>query len=146
MTHFGAATAGSSRRLRGIAVPRSVPFKPRLVVNSVRAALGLGRGRARGHAAVHLSCRRRMQDGSLQILLATPSRAAAGHLLMPEGRISVPKVRAFIDFAAPAPEGLHFARLSGDGWPERPGLFVRHAEECLPNVAQFSPIGERPTE
>ena len=99
---------------KGSAVPRAVQFKPRLIVNSVRAALaaavaGLGVTRL---LTYHVA--ERVQDGSLKILLRDaepPVRPV--HLLMPPGRQAVPKVRAFIDFAAPRLRA-EFARLSAE--------------------------------
>ena len=52
------------------------------------------------------------RDGRLAIVLADaepPPRPV--HLITPEGRLSVPKVRAFVDFAAPRLKAA-FARLS----------------------------------
>ncbi|MGX1790853.1 LysR family transcriptional regulator [Bosea sp. NPDC055332] len=99
---------------KGGSVPRSVQFKPRLIVNSVRAA--------RGAAADGLGVTRlfsyhvgeRIQDGSLRLLLRDaepPARPVT--LLMPQGRNAVPKVRAFLDFAVP-PLRAAFARLSAE--------------------------------
>jgi len=99
---------------KGSAVPRAIQFKPRLIVNSVRAALaasvaGLGVTRL---LTYHVA--ERVHDGSLQLLLRDaepPVRPA--HLLVPQGRQAVPKVRAFIDFAAPRLR-TEFARLSAE--------------------------------
>ena len=54
----------------------------------------------------------RVHDGSLQLLLrdAEPP-AILVNLLMPQGRVSVPKVRAFVDLAVPRLRA-EFARLS----------------------------------
>jgi DNA-binding transcriptional LysR family regulator len=96
----------------GSSMARSVHFKPRLVVNSVRAALaatvdGLGVTRLYTYHVAE-----RVQDGSLQILLRDAEPAALPvHLVTPQGRLSVPKVRAFVDFAAPRLRA-EFARLS----------------------------------
>jgi len=110
-THFGhdnwvfpPATAGG--------IPRSVHFKPRLVVNSVRGALASA---VDGHGVTRLytyHVAERVQDGSLEILLRSAEPAALPvHLVAPQGRMSVPKVRAFVDFAAPRLRA-EFARLS----------------------------------
>ena len=113
ITHFGHDTwvfppaAGSS-------IPRSIQFKPRLVVNSVRIALASaldGYGVARlysYHVAPHV------RSGALKILLrdAEPPPMPV-HLITPHGRTLVPKVRAFIDFAAPRLREA-FARLSAE--------------------------------
>ncbi len=87
---------------KGAAIPRTVHFTPRITVNSVRAAAasaiaGLGLTRLYSyHVAEPL------RDGRLQIVLADAEQTAAPvHLLTPQGRIAVPKVRAFIDHATP---------------------------------------------
>ena len=92
--------------------PRHVAFTPRLVVNSIEAAIAsavAGHGLTMGfsyHAA------EQVRDGRLAIVLADaepPPRPM--HLITPEGRLSVPKVRAFVDFAAPRLKAA-FASLS----------------------------------
>lgn len=99
---------------KGGSVPRSVQFKPRLIVNSVRAARGAavdGLGVTRLYS-YHVA--ERVEDGSLRLLLRNaepPARPV--NLLMPEGRSAVPKVRAFLDFAVP-PLRAAFARLSAE--------------------------------
>ena len=53
-----------------------------------------------------------LRDGRLvAVLPERKSRALPVHLLTPEGRLSVPKVRAFADFAVPRLK-TEFARLS----------------------------------
>ena len=112
-THFGHDTWVFPPPPGG-AIARSVHFKPRLVVNSVRAALASavqGRGVTRLYT-YHVA--ERVLDGALRILLrdAEPPSLPV-HLVTPQGRTSTPKVRAFLDFAAP---GLRaeFARLSAE--------------------------------
>ncbi|PZM16284.1 LysR family transcriptional regulator [Rhizobium tubonense] len=93
-------------------IPRTVQFSPRLVVNSVRAAVastlaGLGVTRLYSyHVAQYV------KDGRLKIVLADaePSPLPVS-LLTPQGRISVPKVRAFVDFATPRLRA-EFARMA----------------------------------
>jgi DNA-binding transcriptional LysR family regulator len=112
-THFGHDTwvfppsPGSS-------IARSVHFKPRLVVNSVRAALAAavdGQGVTRLYT-YHVA--ERVHDGSLKVLLRDAEPAPLPvHLVTPQGRMSVPKVRAFVDFAAPRLRA-EFARLSAE--------------------------------
>jgi DNA-binding transcriptional LysR family regulator len=112
-THFGhdhwtfPPPAGSS-------IARSVHFKPRLVVNSVRAALAAAMG---GHGVTRLytyHVAERVRDGSLNIVLRNAEPPALPvHLVAPRGRLSTPKVRAFVDFAAPRLRA-EFARLSAD--------------------------------
>ncbi len=53
-----------------------------------------------------------IQDGRLQILLGEDEHPPLpAHLLARKGRFSVPKVRAFVDFAAPRLKS-YFTRLS----------------------------------
>jgi DNA-binding transcriptional LysR family regulator len=112
-THFGhdswvfPPAAGGS-------IPRAVHFTPRLVVNSVRAALAAA---VDGHGVTRLytyHVAERVQDGSLKLLLRDAEPAAMPvHLVTPQGRTSAPKVRAFLDFAVPRLRA-EFARLSGE--------------------------------
>ncbi|BCP52417.1 transcriptional regulator [Kaistia sp. 32K] len=96
----------------GGTIARSIHFKPRLVVNSVRAALASavdGYGVTRLYT-YHVA--ERVQDGSLKILLRDAEPAPLPvHLITPEGRTLTPKVRAFVDFAVPRLRA-EFARLS----------------------------------
>ncbi|WP_336814258.1 LysR family transcriptional regulator [Bosea sp. MMO-172] len=105
---------------RGGSVPRSVPFRPRLVVNSVRAALGAAVSGLGVTRLLTYHVAERVQDGSLQLLLRDaepPARPV--NLVMPQGRTNVPKVRAFLDFAVPRLRA-GFARLSADSAAMRP--------------------------
>jgi DNA-binding transcriptional LysR family regulator len=87
---------------KGASVPRTVQFVPRLTVNTVRAALasaieGWGVTRLYSYHVAHA-----VAAGKLQVLLADAEYPPIpAHLLTPSGRISVPKVKAFIDFAGP---------------------------------------------
>lgn len=96
----------------GSSVPRSVHFTPRLTVNSVRAAVASairGRGLTRVYS-YHVA--EAVRAGQLQVLLADAEYPALPvHLLTPKGRVSVPKVRAFLDFAAPRLRSI-FSRLA----------------------------------
>jgi DNA-binding transcriptional LysR family regulator len=99
---------------KGSSVPRAVHFKPRLIVNSVRGALGAAVAGVGVTRLLTYHVAERVQDGSLKLLLRNaepPARPV--HLVMPEGRQSFPKVRAFIDFAAPRLR-TEFARLSAE--------------------------------
>jgi DNA-binding transcriptional LysR family regulator len=94
--------------------PRTVRFAPRLTVNSVRAALASaaeGRGLTRLYS-YHVAAL--VQAGRLRVVLhdAEPP-AVPAHLLTPEGRHATPKVRAFLDFAAPRLR-TQFASFSAD--------------------------------
>ena len=110
-TNFGidswsfAPTAGSR-------VPRIVHFSPRITVNTVRAALASairGRGLTRLYS-YHVA--EAVRRGELQVVLANAEHPPVPvHLLTPNGRSSVPKVRAFIDFAAPRLRSV-FSRLA----------------------------------
>jgi DNA-binding transcriptional LysR family regulator len=86
----------------GSSVPRAVSITPRLVVNDVRAAVASaveGRGVTRllsYHVAPEI------KQGLLRIVLAdAESVPLPVHLVSPYGRLAVPKVRAFVDFALP---------------------------------------------
>jgi DNA-binding transcriptional LysR family regulator len=110
LTHFGIESWGFGSG----AAARTVHFTPRLVVNTVRAAVGsavAGRGLTRVYS-YHVA--REVKDGVLNILLpeAEPVPQPV-HLLAPGGRMGVPKVRAFVDFATPRLRAA-FARLAID--------------------------------
>ncbi|MBV8647021.1 LysR family transcriptional regulator [Paludibacterium sp.] len=100
MTHFG-LDSWSFPPPPGASVPLTVQFKPRLVVNSVRAAVASaceGRGVTRLFS-YHVA--QPVREGALDIVLRNAEHAPLPvHLVTPYGRLSVPKVRAFVDFAA----------------------------------------------
>lgn len=87
---------------KGSSIPRTAQFTPRLTVNSVRAAAAsaiAGRGLTRLYS-YHVAGA--VMDGRLKIVLADAEYPALPvHLLTPQGRLAVPKVRVFADFAAP---------------------------------------------
>lgn len=101
MTHFG-HDSWSFPPLKGSSMPRTVHFKPRLIVNSVRAAVASA---SDGHGVTRLFSYHiapEIRDGALEIILKDAEHAPLPvHLLTPYGRLSVPKVRAFFDFAVP---------------------------------------------
>jgi len=110
LTHFGIESWAF-----GVgAQTRTIHFTPRLVVNTVRAAVGsavAGRGLTRIYS-YHVA--REVKEGRLQILLSAAEPAPQPvHLLSPSGRMAAPKVRAFADFAAPRLRAA-FARLAID--------------------------------
>jgi DNA-binding transcriptional LysR family regulator len=113
MSEFG-LDSWSFPPLPGSCVPRTVHFTPRLVVNSVRGAIasavdGCGVTRV-------FSCQvaEYVRAGDIEILLADDEEPPIPvHLLAPTGRLSVPKARAFVDFAVPRLRS-YFARLSQD--------------------------------
>ncbi len=113
MTHFG-LDSWSFPPLEGSSMPRTVTFTPRLVVNSIRGAVASavdGRGVTRMFS-YHIAAQ--VRDGSLEIVLAGDEHAPLPvHIISPHGRIAVPKVRAFVDFAIPRLRS-HFARLTAD--------------------------------
>lgn len=98
----------------GSSIARSVHFKPRFLVNSVRAALGAA---VDGHGVTRLytyHVAERVQDGSLTLLLrGAEAPGMPVHFVLPHGRLSMPKVRAFVDFALPRLRA-EFARLSAE--------------------------------
>jgi DNA-binding transcriptional LysR family regulator len=113
MTHFG-QDSWSFPPLEGSSIPRAVQFAPRLVVNTVRAAVASA---AEGHGVTRLFSYHisdEIREGRLQILLGKDEYPPLpAHLLAPHGRFSVPKVRAFVDFAVPRLK-RYFARLSSE--------------------------------
>jgi DNA-binding transcriptional LysR family regulator len=113
MTHFG-LDSWSFPPANGSSVPRTVQFTPRLVVNTIRAAVASA---TEGHGVTRLfsyHLAEEIRDGRLQILLDKDEYPPLpAHLLAPQGRFSVPKVRAFTDFAVPRLK-RYFAQLSAD--------------------------------
>lgn len=101
MTHFG-LESWSFPQADGSALPRIVHFAPRLAVNSVRGAIAAavaGRGVTRLFS-YHVA--EAVQAGALQLVLTDDEHPPYPvHLLVPSGRLSVPKVRGFVDFAVP---------------------------------------------
>ena len=113
MTNFG-LDSWSFPPLEGSSVPRAVQFAPRLVVNTARAAIA---SVTEGHGVTRLfsyHIAEQLTEGKLQILLdkdeAPPMPV---HLIAPQGRIAVPKVRAFVDFAVPRFK-RYFAQLTSE--------------------------------
>jgi DNA-binding transcriptional LysR family regulator len=88
--------------LEGSSVARSVSFEPRLVVNSIQAAVASA---VEGHGVTRVlsyHVAREINQRLLCIVLAETEPAPIPvHLVSPHGRLSVPKVRAFVDFALP---------------------------------------------
>src|SRR5258708_6698881 len=124
MSHFG-IDSWSFPPVKGSSIPRSVQFSPRFVVNSVRAAVASaveGRGITRlfsYHIAEQLS------QGTLQIVLGQAEHTAVPlHLISPQGRLAVPKVRAFVDFAVPRLKA-HFSRPASDAARQQHGIQPR---------------------
>jgi DNA-binding transcriptional LysR family regulator len=111
MTHFG-MDSWSFPPAKKSSVPRAVQFAPRLIVNTVRAAVASA---AEGHGVTRLfsyHISEEIREGRLQILLAKDEYPPLPvHLLAPQGRFAVPKVRAFVDFAGPRLK-RYFEKLS----------------------------------
>jgi DNA-binding transcriptional LysR family regulator len=111
MTHFG-LDSWSFPPLESSSVPRAVQFAPRLVVNTVRAAVASA---TEGHGITRLfsyHIANEIRDGRLQILLSEDEHPSLpAYLVAPQGRFSVPKVRAFADFAVPRLK-KYFTQLS----------------------------------
>ena len=101
MTHFG-LDSWSFPPVAGSSVPRAVSFTPRFVVNSVRAAAASA---VDAHGITRLfsyHVAAEIKEGLLRVILADAENAPIPvHLVSPYGRLSVPKVRAFVDFALP---------------------------------------------
>ena len=110
-TNFG-IDSWSFAPAAGSRIPRVVHLRPRLTVNTVRAALASairGRGLTRLYS-YHVA--EAVRSGQLQIVLSNLEHPPVPvHLLTPTGRSSVPKVRAFIDFATPRLRSV-FSRLA----------------------------------
>ncbi|GJH01124.1 LysR family transcriptional regulator [Paraburkholderia terrae] len=110
MTHFG-VDSWSFPPAEGSTVAQVVHFSPRLIVNSIDAAVASaveGRGVTRMFS-YHVA--QQVKDGQLRIVLRDSEHAPLPvHLLTPHGRLSVPKVRAFVDFATPRLR-QHFKQL-----------------------------------
>ena len=118
MTHFG-IDSWSFPPIDGSTMPRTVQFTPRFVVNSTRAAVESavqGRGVVRLFS-YHLADA--VANGTLRIILADDEHPPLPvHLVSPHGRLSVPKVRAFVDFALPKlREAFHELQVNGRGPP-----------------------------
>jgi DNA-binding transcriptional LysR family regulator len=113
MTHFG-QNSWSFPPSKNSSVPRTVQFTPRLIVNTVRAAVA---SVAEGSGVTRLfsyHIAEQVRDGRLKILLDKDEHPPLPvHLLAPQGRFSVPKVRAFVDFVVPRFK-CYFEQLSRD--------------------------------
>ncbi|EAU64775.1 GstR-type transcriptional regulator [Stigmatella aurantiaca DW4/3-1] len=101
MTQFG-QDSWSFPPAQGSHAPRHVRLAPRLLVNGVEAAVASA---VEGHGVTRVfsyQVAEEVRAGRLVVLLpeAEPPPLPV-HLIAPEGRLSVPKVRAFVDFAVP---------------------------------------------
>ena len=95
----------------GSAAPRMIQVTPRLVTNSTRGAVASavgGRGVAR---LFSYQVAEEVHRGNLEVVLPGDEDAPLPvHVISPHGRLSVPRVRAFADFATPRLR-KDFARL-----------------------------------
>jgi DNA-binding transcriptional LysR family regulator len=111
MAHMG-MDSWSFPPLAGSSVPRSVSIAPRLVINSIQAAV---ESAIEGHGVTRLlsyHVAKEIKQGLLRIVLADAEPVPLPvHIVSPHGRLSVPKVRAFVDFALPRLR-TQFARLA----------------------------------
>lgn len=111
MTYFGVDSWRFPATGRG-AVPQVVQFAPRLIVNSIRVAIAsavAGNGVAR-MLTYHVADE--VERGALRIILREYEHEPMPvHLITPQGRLAVPKVRAFVDFAVPRLR-KHFTRVA----------------------------------
>ena len=109
MTHFGIDSWGFPPA-RTSSPPRVIQFSPRLLVNSIRAAVASavsGPGVTR-MLSYHVAAE--VEAGLLRIILRGSEHLPLPvNLVAPAGRLSVPMVRTFVDFAAPRPRA-HFQR------------------------------------
>jgi DNA-binding transcriptional LysR family regulator len=84
------------------------------VINSIRGTVASavdGRGVTR---LLSYQIAEQVREGALEIILKGDEPPPLPvHMISPHGRISVPKVRAFIDFAMPRLRS-HFAQLARD--------------------------------
>ncbi len=115
MAHMG-QDSWSFPPLEGSTIPRSVSFNPRLVVNSVRAAIASA---VEGHGVTRLfsyHVASEIERGDLRIVLADAEPVPTPvNIVSPYGRLAVPKVRAFVDFAAPRLRAIFARSVAGDG-------------------------------
>jgi DNA-binding transcriptional LysR family regulator len=112
MAHF--TSSWTFAPASGSSVARTVQFAPRIMTNSTRSAVasavsGLGVTRLFSYQVAE-----QVQRGELEVVLAAcEDPPMPVHVISPQGRLAVPKVRAFIDFAVPRLKS-HFARLAND--------------------------------
>jgi DNA-binding transcriptional LysR family regulator len=143
MTHFG-FDSWSFPPLPGCFVPRTVQFTPRLVVNTVRGAVASA---VEGCGVTRVfSCQiaEQVRDGELEIVLAGDEEAPIPvHVLLPTGRLSMPKARAFVDFAVPRLRS-YFARLARDAEEDaaqsRPGTMCEETRVVPPDQHMASNV------
>jgi DNA-binding transcriptional LysR family regulator len=111
LSHFGIGSWSFSPA-SGSSIPRTVQFTPRTVVDSVRAAIASaveGRGVTRVFSS---QVAEYVRDGRLQIVLGSEENIPVPvNVVLPDGRLALPKVRAFVDFVVSRLRA-RFARLA----------------------------------
>ncbi|GGC77507.1 transcriptional regulator [Undibacterium terreum] len=101
MTHFG-IDSWSFPPAEGSSMARTVQFTPRLIVNSVRGAVASAVEENGVTRLFSYHIAEQVRAGNLKIILPADEHAPIPvHLITPYGRLSVPKVRSFVDFAVP---------------------------------------------
>ncbi|MBC8048944.1 MAG: LysR family transcriptional regulator [Chitinophagales bacterium] len=101
ITHKGPTQVWNFPPVAGSKFPRSVTVNPRFMVNADQSAADAA---VNGEGLVRIlsyKVANEIQDGRLTLLLAEyepPSMPV--HLIIPEGRLAIAKVRAFVDFAS----------------------------------------------
>jgi DNA-binding transcriptional LysR family regulator len=117
MTHLGTESWGFSPA-EGSGGSRVVHFSPRFLVNSIRSAVAsaiAGNGVTRV-ASYHVADQ--IAQGKLKVLLPHDELPPMPvHLVAPPGRMQVPKVRAFVDFAVPRLRASFRRFAEVDGMP-----------------------------
>src|SRR5262249_9202370 len=95
------------RPASGSSALRTVQFAPRLVLNSARAAVVSALGGCGVARVLSYQVMEHVQRGEIEIVLADDEDPPLPvHLVSPHGRLSVPRVRAFMDFVTPRLKGL----------------------------------------
>jgi DNA-binding transcriptional LysR family regulator len=98
----------------GSSVSRTVQFTPRIMTNSTRSAVASAIGGLGVTRLFSYQVAEQVAQGELEIVLAAcEDPPMPVHVISPHGRLSVPKVRAFTDFAVPRLR-TQFARLAKD--------------------------------
>jgi DNA-binding transcriptional LysR family regulator len=101
MTHFG-LDSWSFPPASGSGVAQVVQFTPRYIVNTIRAATASALADQGVTRVFSYHIAEQVKAGALEVALPDSEHAPLPvHLLTPHGRLAVPKVRAFVDFAAP---------------------------------------------
>ena len=98
---------------QGSSIPLVVQLTPRLVVTGARAAIASA---IEGHGitrAFSFQVAEEVREGRLEVIMRPYEQAPVPvNVIIPDGRLSVPKIRAFLDFAVPRLRA-RFASLGG---------------------------------